>query len=137
MSDNVCEVDDLLDIGDRVRTVQVVGSGMAEPVPTFTDGLHVYFDDATTARVGAHLTGRVDLAGRPVHVDRSGVGWREHRGLNIRSLHHRHVAGSSVFRFDDEWLFTVVEPVPHQRRQGSDRADSRVAPSRAAGARPV
>ena len=101
---------DLLDITHRVMPVAVVGPGVATPVDAYTDGQHFYFDDANIARVGAHLTGLLDLAGRPVRVERSGPGWHEQRGLQERPLHRRHIDGRTYFRFDDEWLFTVVSP---------------------------
>lgn len=133
MSGNLCEADDLLDIGHRARPVLVVGPGMADPVSAYIDGQHFYFDDATTAEVGAHLTGRVDLSGRLVNVERTGIGWREQRGWINRPLHHRRVTGTPVFRFDDEWLFTVVQTLPEQRRQRSNSSAHSVATSRRAG----
>ena len=93
---------------------------MAGLVPAFTDGQHVYLDDDATTTVGAHLTGRVDLAGRLVRVERSCTGWQDRRNWIVRQLHHGRVDGMPVFRFDDEWLFTVVEPLPDQRRQTSN-----------------
>jgi hypothetical protein len=111
------DVNDLLDISHRVLAVAVVGSGVPNPVPAFTDGQHFYFDDATVARVGAHLSGRLDLAGRPVRIERSDQGWHEQRGRHIRPLHQRSVNGEPVFRFDEEWLFSVVpEPIPAQQQ---------------------
>ena len=102
---------DLLDITHRVLPVAVVGSGAADPVAAYTDGRYFYFDDDNAARVGAHLTGRLDLAGRPVRIERSATGWCEQRGAHhVRLLHHRHIGGRVVYRFDEEWLFTVVEP---------------------------
>jgi hypothetical protein len=103
-------LNELLDISHRVSPVTVIGSGVVSPVEAFTDGQHFYFDDATVARVGAHLTGLVDLAGRPVRIERTEQGWHEQRGQHIRQLHQRHVRGRVVYRFDDEWLFTVVSP---------------------------
>lgn len=102
---------DLVDITHRVMPVAVVGSGAATPVEAYTDGRHFYFDDDNVARVGAHLTRRLDLAGRSVRVERSAAGWCEQRGAgHVRLLHHRHVGGQVVYRFDEEWLFTVVSP---------------------------
>lgn len=102
---------DLLDITHRVLPVAVVGAGASTPVPAYTDGRYFYFDDDNAARVGAHLTGRLDLAGRPVRVERSDTGWCEHRGgSHRRPLHQRHIDGQVVYRFDEEWLFTVVTP---------------------------
>ena len=53
------------------RTRRGHGPGATVPVAAFTDGRHFYFDDDNAARVGAHLTGRLDLAGRLVRVERS------------------------------------------------------------------
>jgi hypothetical protein len=103
-------VTDLLDITHKVLPVAVVGPGGVGPLPAYTDGQHYYFDDDAVARAGAHLSGLLDLAGRPVTVERSASGWQEFRGRQERPLHQRHVAGKRVFRFDEEWLFTVVRP---------------------------
>jgi hypothetical protein len=103
-------VTDLLDITSKVLPVAVVGPGGVGPLPAYTDGHHYYFDDAAVAQAGAHLSGLLDLAGRTVSVERSASGWQEYRGRQERSLHQRHIAGRQVFRFDDEWLFTVVRP---------------------------
>lgn len=99
---------DVLEISGRAVPVSVTCAGMTSPVQAFTDGLHHYFDDAATARVGAHLTGQCDLAGRVVRVERNAVGWEEHRDRVVRQLHRRHIDGRTVFRFDEEWLFTAV-----------------------------
>ena len=110
---------DLLDISHRVLPVSVLGLGMLSPVDAFTDGQHFYFDDAAVARIGAHLTGDLDLAGRFVRVERSDAGWQEQRGREIRQLHQRRIRGQSVFRFDREWLFSVVPvaiPAQEQHR---------------------
>ncbi len=101
---------DLLDITEKVLPVAVIGPGGAGPLPAYTDGQHYYFDDDAVARAGAHLSGLLDLAGRPVRVERTGSGWQEFRGRQQRQLHQRHVDGRSVYRFDDEWLFTLVRP---------------------------
>lgn len=101
---------DLLDITDKVLPVAVLGPGGVGPLPAYTDGHHYYFDDAAVAQAGAHLSGLLDLAGRTVSVERSASGWQEYRGQQERSLHQRHISGRQVFRFDDEWLFTVVRP---------------------------
>lgn len=105
---------DLLDITGRTIPVAVVGVGATTPFDAYTDGQHFYFDDASTARVAAHLTGRLDLAGRPVRVERTRFGWSELRGHQERPLHQRHIDGRPVFRFDDEWLFTVALLHPRQ-----------------------
>lgn len=77
----------------------------------YTDGRYCSFADDNAARVGAHLTGRLDLAGRPVRVERTHLGWCEQRGRShLRRLHHRRIGGRVVYRFDEEWLFTVVTP---------------------------
>jgi hypothetical protein len=111
------DVNDLLDISHRVLPVAVIGSGVPNPVPAFTDGQHFYFDDAGVARVGAHLTGRLDLAGRSVRIERSDQGWHEQRGSHIRPLHQRSINGEPVFRFDEAWLFSVVTgPIPPQQQ---------------------
>ena len=94
--------------------VAVVGVGATGPVDAYTDGQHFYFDDASTARVAAQLTGRLDLAGRPVRVERTRFGWSELRGRQERPLHQRHISGRAVYRFDEEWLFTVTFPHPRQ-----------------------
>lgn len=104
------DVSDLLDITHKVLPVTVVGSGLIGPVAAFTDGQHFYFDHAGVARVGAHLSGSLDLAGRPVRVERNDSGWQEQRGRQVRQLHQRRINGADVFRFDEEWLFRVVEP---------------------------
>ena len=103
-------MDDLLDISDRVLPVAVIGAGITTPVDAYTDGQHFYFDDVNAAHIGAHLTGRLDLAGRPVRVERGHTGWTEHRGASVRQVHQRHIGGHTVFRFDTEWLFTIVHP---------------------------
>jgi hypothetical protein len=103
-------VHDVLDISDKVTSVAVICAGLTSPVQAFTDGLHYYFDDDATARVGAQLTGRRDLAGRLVRVQRNAVGWEEHRNRVVRQLHRRHIDGRTVFRFDEEWLFTAIAP---------------------------
>ncbi len=109
---------DLLDITHRVLPVAVIGSGGTQPVAAYTDGRYFYFDDDNAARVGAHLTGRLDLAGRPVRVERTHVGWCEQRGRShFRPLHHRHIGGRVVYRFDEEWLFTVVTPLGRPQPQ--------------------
>ena len=111
-------MNDLLDISHRVFPVAVVGLGVLSPVDAFTDGQHFYFDDAGVARLGAHLTGRLDLAGRSVRVERSEEGWYEQRGRQILPLHQRRVGGRTVFRFDQEWLFTVVPAaIPAQEQR--------------------
>lgn len=64
---------DLLDITHRVLPVAVIGSGATDPVAAYTDGRYFYFAATNVARVGAHLTGRLDLArrpGRPLMVER-------------------------------------------------------------------
>lgn len=104
------DVNDLLDISDRVLPVSVLTAGMT--VAAYTDGQHYYFDDAGAAEVGAHLTGGFDLAGRAVRVECDNSGSQEHRGRSIRRLHQRHIGGRTVFRFDSERLFTVVTPRP-------------------------
>lgn len=109
-------MNDLLDITDKVVPVAVVGAGATSPVGAFTAGQYFYFDDASTARVGAHLTGRLDLAGRPVRVERTRFGWAELRGRQERPLHQRHIDGRVVYRFDEEWLFTVTVTFPHPRQ---------------------
>lgn len=101
---------DLLDITHKVLPVAVVGPGGVGPLPAYTDGHHYYFDNDAVARAGAHLSGLRDLAGRLVTVERSESGWQEFRGAQERSLHQRRIGGRQVFRFDDEWLFTVVRP---------------------------
>ncbi len=101
---------DLLDITHKVLPVAVVGPGGVGPLPAYTDGHHYYFDDEAVAQAGARLSGLLDLAGRTVSVERSLSGWQEFRGQQERPLHQRHIAGRQVFRFDDEWLFTVVRP---------------------------
>lgn len=101
---------DLLDITDKVLPVAVVGPGGIGPLPAFTDGQHYYFENHAVAQAGAHLSGLLDLAGRTVTVQRSASGWQEYRGAQERPLHQRHIDGRQVFRFDDEWLFTVVRP---------------------------
>lgn len=111
-------MDDLLDITDRVLPVAVTGAGAAIPVDAYTDGQRFYFDDANAARVGAQLTGQSDLAGRLVSVQRTASGWSELRGRQVRPLHQRHIDGRTVYRFDEEWLFTVT--VPAQRRPDSN-----------------
>lgn len=103
-------MNDLLDITDRVQPVAVVGSGVTQPVAAYTDGRHFYFAEADAARVGAHLTGQVDLAGRVVRIERGDTGWAEHHGPTIVQVHQRHINGRTVFRFDTEWLFTVAAP---------------------------
>ena len=110
---------DLLDITHKVLPVAVIGSGLVEPVAAYTDGQHYYFDDDNIARVGAHLTGLLDLAGRTVRVERSGRGWHEQRDRQVRPLHQRHIGGQNYFRFDDEWLFTVVSPPRRPQPQHS------------------
>lgn len=105
-------MNDLLDITDKVIAVSVVGAGATIPVDAYTDGDHFYFDDANTARVGAHLTGQMDLAGRPVRVERTECGWSELRGRQERPVHRRHIDGRVVYRFDEEWLVTVTFPHP-------------------------
>lgn len=105
-------MNDLLDITNRVIPVTVIGAGTTTAIDAFTDGQHYYFDDANTARIGAHLTGRLDLAGRPVRVERTESGWSELRGTQERPVHLREVDGRPVYRFDDEWLFTVAMPQP-------------------------
>jgi hypothetical protein len=111
---------DLLDITHKVTPVMVVGAGAITPVDGYTDGLHFYFDDSNAARIGAHLTGLLDLAGRPVRVERTDSGWSEQRGTRVQALHQRHIAGRTVYRFDDEWLFTVA--MPHQRDPEPERS---------------
>ena len=101
---------DLLDITDKVLPVAVTGPGGVGPLPAYTDGHHYYFDDDAVVRAGAHMSGLRDLAGRTVTVERSASGWHEFRDRQERQLHQRHIAGQPVFRFDDEWLFTVVRP---------------------------
>ena len=101
---------DLLDITDKVLPVAVIGPGGVGPLPAYTDGHHFYFDDEAVARAGVHLSRLHDLAGRAVTVARSAFGWQELRGQQERPLHQRHIAGQQVFRFDEEWLFTVVRP---------------------------
>ena len=103
-------MNDLLDITHKVLPVAVIGPGGIGPLPAYTDGQHFYFDHDAVARAGAHLSGLRDLAGRTVTVQQSESGWQELRGDQERSLHQRHVDGRQVFRFDDEWLFTVVRP---------------------------
>ena len=103
-------VNDLLDITHKVLPVAVVGPGGVGPLPAYTDGQHYYFDDDAVALAGVHLSGLRDLAGRTVTVERSASGWQELRGRQERPLHQRHVQGRQVFRFDDEWLFTMVRP---------------------------
>lgn len=103
-------MNDLLDITHKVLPVAVVGPGGVGPLPAYTDGHHFYFDDDAVARAAAHLSGLLDLAGRPVTVERSETGWQEFRGRQERPLHQRHIGGRQVFRFDEEWLFTVVRP---------------------------
>ena len=107
-------MDDLLDNTDRVRPVTVVGSGLTQPVDAYTDGRHCWFDDANAARIGAQLTGRLDLAGRPVRVERGTAGWAEHHGPGVRRLHQRHPNGHTVFWFDTEWLYTIATPQPER-----------------------
>jgi hypothetical protein len=107
-------VDDLLDITAKVLPVAVIGAGASIPFDAYTDGQRFYFDEANAARVGAQLTGQSDLAGRPVTVQRTGSGWSELRGHQVRPAHQRHIGGRTVYRFDEEWLFTVT--VPTQRR---------------------
>lgn len=103
-------MNDLLDITHKVLPVAVVGPGGVGPLNAYTDGQHFYFDDDAVARAGAHLSGQLDLAGRTVTVERSASGWQEFRGRQERPLHQRSVDGRPVFRFDEEWLFTVVRP---------------------------
>lgn len=109
-------MDDLLDITRKVIPVAVIGQGGTIPVEAYTDGQHFFFDDANTAAVGAQLTGHLDLAGRPVRVERTEFGWRELRGGQERPVHQRHIDGRVVYRFDEEWLFTVVT-IPHPRQE--------------------
>lgn len=111
-------MDDLLDISNKVIPVVVVGDGAPAAVDAYTDGQHFYFDEVNAARVGAQLTGRRDLSGRPVKVQRTAAGWAEERGTQVRPAHLRHVAGHAVYRFDEEWLFTVT--FPHPRRAQAD-----------------
>ena len=110
---------DLLDITHKVLPVTVVGSGLATPVPAYTDGQRFYFDDSTMAVVGKHLTGRLDLAGRLVLVERASQGWQEQRGPAVHPLHERRIAGGVVYRLDDEWLFTPVAPRSAARQRCS------------------
>ena len=105
-------MDDLLDITGKVISVAVLGAGATTPFDAYTDGQHFYFDDANTARIAAHLTGRQDLAGRLVRVERTTCGWSEMRGGQQRPVHQRHINGRTVYRFDDEWLFNVTLPHP-------------------------
>ncbi len=112
----------LLDITHRVLPVAVIGSGGTEPVAAYTDGRYFYFDDDNAARVGAHLSGRLVRpawpAGRPVRGERTHVGWCEQRGRgHLRHLHHRHFGGRIVYRFDEEWLFTVITPLGRPQPQ--------------------
>ena len=101
---------DLLDITHRVLPLAVVRFGTVDVLGCHTDGRHFYFDEDNTARVAADLTGRRDLAGRPVRVERTSTGWREQRGTQVRPLRQRRINGRVVYRFDEEWLFTVVTP---------------------------
>lgn len=107
-------MDDLLDISGKVIPVLVVGDGEPAAVDGYTDGHHFYFDEANAAVIGAQLTGRLDLSGRPVTVERTQGGWSERRGTQVRPAHLRHIAGQAVYRFDDEWLFTVTFAHPRQ-----------------------
>ena len=107
-------MDDLLDISHKVIPVVVVGDGAPAAVDAYTDGQHFYFDEANAALVAARLTGRFDLSGRPVTVRRTAAGWAEVRGTQVRPAHLRHVAGRAVYRFDEEWLFTVTLPNPRR-----------------------
>ena len=107
-------VTDLLDISHKVMPVAVVGSGVLTPVDAFTDGRHFYFDSTNVARVAAHLTGASDLAGRAVRIERSMTGWHEQHGDQIRPLHQRRIDGRTVYRFDEEWLFTVTMPTQRE-----------------------
>ena len=100
----------LLDITGKVIAVTVTTAGLLDPFPAYTDGRRFFFDDATVARIGEHLTGQLDLAGRTVRVQRTAQGWQEQRGTAIHLLHQRHIVGGPVYRFDDEWLFTPVTP---------------------------
>jgi len=99
---------DLLDISEKTIALSVTGSGLDGPVEAFTDGRHVYFNDAAVARVGLQLSCCADLAGRPVQIKRSSHGWVEMRGTSERQLQTRRIDGQAVFRFDDEWLFTAA-----------------------------
>lgn len=61
------------------------------------------------ARAAARLTGRRDLSGRTVAVQRTEQGLR-FAASRKGQVHHRQIADVQVFRFDDEWLFTEVRP---------------------------
>ena len=98
----------------------VVGHGAPAAVDAYTDGQHFYFDEANAARVGEQLTGRLDLSGRPVTVQRTAAGWAEIRGTQVRAAHLWHVAGRAVYRFDEEWLFTVTVTAPAPAARQAD-----------------
>lgn len=100
---------ELKDITHKVSQVQVVGPLGIGPLTSFTDGLRFYFDDNETARLAAHLTGTDDLAGRTVRISRTKKGWEEKRGKkSAQHLRERLVDGVTVYRLDEEWLFTAA-----------------------------
>lgn len=99
----------LKDITQKVSRVQVVGPLGVGPMESFTDGHRFYFADDDTARLAAHLTGTKDLAGRTVRISRTKKGWEEKRGKKpAQRLRERLVEGTTVYRLDEEWLFTAA-----------------------------